>query len=117
MQDKIIYCSDLKALKEQLKADGHYVEETDSYSVNHTLTPIVKKDNTSLSYVRGFALDLDTYIMLEDLGDYETILLPENVDKLAKYKSLWDYEEEIITVDEDGNEYTYKRPFKIGSFA
>lgn len=117
MEDKIIYCSDLTALKEKLIADGYYDEESGTYTVNHTLTPIVKKDNTSLSYVRNFALDLNEYSMLEDLGTYESIVLDENSDKLDKYKSVYDYETPIEYTDENGNVQTYKKPFKIGEFA
>ena len=117
MEDKIIYCSDLAALKEQLKADGYYDEELGTYTVNHSLTPVVKNGNTSLSYVRGFVLDLNEYTMLEDLGDYESIVLPENSDKLAKYKSVYDYETPIEFTDEEGVTHTYIRPFKIGEFA
>ena len=115
--DRIIYCSDLGALKAQLKDDGYYDEESGQYIVNHTLTPIIKNGNTSLSYVRNFALDLNTYPMLEDLGTYEDIVLPENEDKLAKYKSMYDYENPIEFADENGDIHTYQRPFKIGDFA
>ena len=117
MKDRIIYCSDLTALKEQLKADGYYDEEYGSYTVNHTLTPIVINGNTSLSYVRNFALDFGVYTMLEDLGTYESILLPENADKLAKYKSVYDYETPVKYTDENGVVQTYTKPFKIGDFA
>ena len=115
--DKIIYCSDLTVLKEKLKAEGYYDEESGTYTVNHTLTPIVKKDNTSLSYVRNFALDLNEYTMLEDLGTYESIILPENSDKLEKYKSVYDYGTPIEYTDENGDVQVYKKPFKIGDFA
>lgn len=115
--DKIIYCNDLTALKEKLIADGYYDEESGAYTVNHTLTPIVKKDNTSLSYVRNFALDLNEYTMLEDLGTYETIVLDENSDKLDKYKSVYDYETPVEYTDENGDVQVYMKPFKIGDFA
>jgi len=55
--------------------------------------------------------------MLEDLGDYESILLPENSDKLDKYKSVYPYDTPIEYIDEDGNTQTYLPPFKIGEFA
>ena len=115
--DKIIYCSDLVALKAQLKADGYYDEESGSYTVNYTLTPLKYNGNTSLSYVRGFSLDLSVYTMLEDLGDYESILLPENSGKLEKYKSVYPYDTPIEYIDEDGITQTYLPPFKIGEFA
>ena len=117
LNDKIIYCNDLQALKDKLKEDGFYNEESGTYTLNHTLTPLKYKDNTSLSYCRGFSLDLDMYTMLEDLGTYESILLPENSDKSDKYKSVYDYEKVIEYTDEDGAEHTYTRPFKIGEFA
>ena len=116
MEDKIIYCSDLIALKDQLKADGYYDEESGTYTVNYTLTPLKYNGNTSLSYVRGFALDLDVYTMLEDLGTYESILLDENSSKLDKYKSVYDYETPISFIDENGETQTYANPFKIGDF-
>ena len=116
MSDKIIYCSDLTALKEQLKADGYYDEESGQYTVNHTLTPLQYNGNTSLSYARGFALDLSVYTMLEDLGTYESILLPDNSDKLDKYKSVYDYETPVEYTDENGEVQTYTKPFKIGEF-
>ena len=116
-QDKLIYCSDLVALKAQLKADGYYDEESGSYTINHTLTPLKYNGNTSLSYVRGFSLDLSVYTMLEDLGDYTTIIEAGNEDKLAKYKSVYDYETPVEYIDEDGNIQTYLPPFKIGEFA
>jgi len=119
--DKIIYCSDLEALKAKLKADGHYDEESGAYTVNHTLTPLKYKDNISLSYVRNFALSIEDktdfegnviegYWMLEDLGTYQSIM--NDAEKLAKYKSVYDYE--ATYTDEDGN--TYGVPFKIGGF-
>ena len=117
--DKIIYCNDLEALKTKLKADGYYDEESDSYTTNQTLTPIVKKTvnniTLSLSYVRGFCLDLAEYTMLEDLGSYDDILA--DTAKLDKYKSVYDYETPIQYTDENGDTQTYTRPFKIGVFA
>ena len=117
MEDKIIYCNDLQALKGKLKEDGYYDEESGTYTLNHTLTPLQYKDNTSLSYCRGFSLDLDEYTMLEDLGTYESILLDGNSDKLDKYKSVYDYEKVIEYTDDEGNTQSYTKPFKIGEFA
>jgi len=117
MNDRIIYCNDLKALKAQLKEDGYYDEESGTYTIKYTLTPLQYNGNTSLGYVRGFALDLGVYTMLEDLGTYESILLPENADKLAKYKSVYDYEALVEYTDENGDVQTYTKPFKIGDFA
>jgi len=115
--DSIIYCNDLQALKDKLIADGYYDEESGTYTLNHTLTPLQYKDNTSLSYCRGFSLDLDEYTMLEDLGTYESILLDGNSDKLDKYKSVYDYEKVIEYTDDEGNTQSYTKPFKIGEFA
>ena len=115
--DKIIYCNDLDALKAKLKEDGFYDEESKTYTVNHTLTPLQYNGNTSLSYCRGFSLDLEEYTMLEDLGSYESIVLDENSDKLDKYKSVYDYEKLIEYTDEEDNTQSYTRPFKIGGFA
>ena len=115
--DKIIYCSDLIALKAQLKADGYYDEESGSYLVNHTLTPLKYSGNTSLSYVRGFALDLSVYTMLEALGTYETIVQAGNEAKLAKYKRVYDYTKQVSYVDENGVTQSYDLPFEIGRFA
>ena len=112
--DTLIYCSDLTALKTQLKADGYYDEETKTYTVNHTITPLQYNGNTSLSYCRGFALDLDVYTMLEDLGDYDVMFA--DADKLAKYKSVYDYTIPVEYTDEEGNVQTYMLPERIGSF-
>ena len=113
--DSVIYCNDLEALKVKLTEDGYYDEESDSYNVNHTLTPIVHNGNKTLSYVRGLALDLTEYTMLENLGSYDDIA--SNPDKLATYKSVYDFEEEIEFIDEEGVTHTYSKPFKIGEFA
>ena len=115
MKDTLLYCSDLKALKEQLRADGYYDEESGTYTVNHTLTPLQYKDNTSLSYVRNNVLDMDKYPMLEDLGGYDE--MEANQDARAKYLSVYDYETPITYIDEDGTEKEYYRPKKIGVFA
>ena len=113
--DTLIYCSDLTALKKQLKADGYYDEESGSYTVNNTLTPLQYGDNTSLSYVRNNVLDMSKYPMLEDLGSYEQ--MESNPDARAKYLSVYDYETPISYIDEDGNTQEYYKPKKIGSFA
>lgn len=112
--NRIIYCSDKAALKEKLKEEGFYNEENEAFYVNYTFTPIVTKDNKSLSVVKNMDLDFNKFPMLEDLGTYETILLEENADKLAKFKSVNDYETPITIVDEGGNEEVVYRPFKIG---
>jgi len=116
MNDKIIYCSDLTALKKQLVADGYYDKESGTYTVNYTLTPLQYNGNTSLSYVRNFSLDLSVYTMLEDLGTYESIILASNDSKLTKYKSVYDYTTPVKYTDENGNTQTYTKPFKIGDF-
>ena len=115
MKDTLLYCSDLTALKEQLKADGYYDEESDTYTVNHTLTPLRYKDNTSLSYVRNNTLDMTKYPMLEDLGDYDE--MEADGDKRAKYLSVYNYETPIKYIDEDGTEKKYYLPKKLGVFA
>jgi len=114
-KDTLIYCSDLTALKTQLKADGYYDEESGSYTVNNTLTPLQYGDNTSLSYVRNNVLDMSKYPMLEDLGSYEQ--MEANPDARAKYLSVYDYETPVSYVDEEGNSQEYYKPKKIGSFA
>jgi len=113
--DSVIYCNDLIALKAKLTEDGYYDEESNSYSVNHTLTPIVKNGNKTLSYVRDMALDLTEYPMLENLGSYDDI--EGDAAKLATYKSVYDYEAIIEFTDEDGDIHTQSKPFKIGEFA
>jgi len=115
MIDKIIYCNDLEALKTKLKEDGYYSEESSSYNLPHTITPIKYKDNTSLSLVRDCCLDLSVYTMLEDLGTYDDVFSDDA--KCDKYKSVWDFEEDLIGKNEDGSEYIYHRPKKIGAFA
>ena len=115
MSDTLIYCSDLTALKTQLKADGYYDEESGSYTVNHTITPLKYNGNTSLSYCRGFALDLDVYTMLEDLGDYDVMFA--DVNKHNLYKSVYPYDVPIEYLDENNLIQLYNLPKKIGSFA
>ncbi len=113
--DKIIYCSDLEALKAKLKENGFYDDESDSYNTKDTLTPLKYNGNTSLSYVRGFTLDLAVYTMLEDLGDYETMFADEA--KHAKYKSVYPYDVPVTYMDENNVEQSYNLPEKIGIFA
>ena len=113
--DALLYCSDLAALKEQLKADGYYDEESQTYSVNNTLTPLKYNGNTSLSYVRNNTLDMTKYTMLEDLGDYDE--MEADKDKRAKYLSVYNYETPIKYIDEDGTEKKYYLPKKLGVFA
>jgi len=113
--DTLIYCSDLIALKEQLKADGYYDEESGAYTVNNTLTPLKYGDNTTLSYVRDNTLDMNKYQMLEDLGDYNE--MENNPDTREKYLSVYDYETPISYVDENGDTQEYYLPPKIGVFA
>ena len=115
--DKIIYCNDLIALKAQLKSDGFYDEESGLYTTDYALTPIKKNGNTSLSLVRGLSLDLNVYTMLEDLGDYKSIIKKTNKAKLDKYKSVYPYDVPVKYVDENGDTQTYTLPFKIGEFA
>ncbi len=115
MVDTILYCSDLEALRVMLEEDGYYDEESDTYTVNHTLTPIRYNENRTLSYVRDCTLDLDKYTMLENLGDYDVMF----DDELAheKYKSVYPYDVEKFYTDEDGTEVGYFMPEKIGVFA
>jgi len=116
MNDRIIYCSDLIALKNQLKKDGFYDVNSKTYTVNHTITPLQYKGNESLSYVRDFNLDLNVYTMLEDLGNYNTIVQVGNEAKLAKYQSVYDYLTPVTYTDLEGNKQTYNKPFEIGNF-
>lgn len=115
MKDELIYCSDLTALKIQLKDDGFYDEESGSYTVNHTLVPLKYNGNKSLSYVRNCVLDLNEYIMLESLGSYDECF--GNIEKDNKYKSVYPYDVPIKYADKDGVEQEYMRPKKIGVFA
>jgi len=115
MLDTVIYCSDLIALKTQLIADGYYDEESGTYTVGHSLTPLKYKGNTSLSYVRDNALDMSVYTMLEDLGTYDEIWA--DVVKDDKYKSVYDYTIIQTYTDEAGNVQTYTLPKEIGRFA
>ena len=112
---ELLYCSDLGALKEMLKEDGYYDEESGSYNVNHTLTPLKHKDNTSLSYVMNCSLDLEKYTMLESLGDYPEMFADEAKHDL--YKSVYPYDEAKTYLDEDGVEQSYMVSKYIGKFA
>jgi len=114
--DRIIYCSDLKALKKQLIKDGHYNEETKSFCTGCILTPIKKNGNKSLTLARVLKLDLKKYKMLKDLGTYYTIRLKKHKSKLNKYKSVYPYDKPIKHIDSKGREVYNFRPFKIGSF-
>ena len=116
MIDTLIYCNDLEALKVQLKTDSRYDAESDTYNSGCTLTPIKhSENNTSLSYTRGFSLDLSVYTMLEDLGDYDVMFTTPESE--AKYRSVYPYLTPIEYVDEEGVTQSYMRPQKIGAFA
>jgi len=119
MRDQIIYCSDLAAFRTRLKDLG-YAEEVEGelvYNLPHAITPVLYKENESMALVRDCVLNLDEFDMLESLGDYDSIVLDENSDKLDKYKSIHNYETEYTYEDEDGTTHTYTKPFKIGAFA
>ena len=116
MEDKLIFCSDIEALKRKLVEDGFYDEETKSFQTGCTLTPIKKQGEKSLSLARELKLDLKEYTMLEDIGTYESILLEENKEQLDKYKSVYPYDVPVVTRDEVGNKTEHYRPFKIGVF-
>ena len=112
--DKLIYCNDLEQLKTKLTENGYYDEESNSFTVNNTLTPLKYEGNTSLSYVRNCVLDLEVFTMLEDLGDYDEMFA--NEDSHSKYKSVYPYDVPVVYTDEDGTEKEYMRPEKIGVF-
>jgi len=112
--DNIIYCNDLEALKVQLKTDGKYDEETGTYTSDCSITPIKYAGNTTLSYTRGFSLDLSVYTMLENLGTYDEIWA--DADKDAKYKSVYPYDVPVEYIDEDGVTQSHMLPKKIGNF-
>lgn len=111
-RDTLILCNDLVAFKELLRENGLFDEESQTYTTGSTITPIVyDEDNKSLSYTRNFNLSLEDYLMLEDLGDYEQ--MKANPDALAKYKSVYDYDQTIELEDNT----IIKVPFEIGRFA
>jgi hypothetical protein len=127
---ELIYCNDLEAFKIALTANGFYDEESDSFVVNHSITPIKKKEIDgkvhSLSYVMNCVLPIGEvtdedgntsvpYPTLESLGDYEEMFADE--DKHNKYKLVHPYDQPIVYTDEDGNEQSYMLPKKIGVFA
>ena len=87
-----------------------------SWTIQHT--PLVKNENGSLamSIVRDDELAfINSMTTITNLGSYEDI--QANAESLALYKSVYDYETPITYTDENGAEYSYARPFKIGEFA
>ena len=114
MNNRIIYCSDVTALKNKLVEDGYFDEEAQSFQTGCTLTPIKHKNGKSLSVARHLKLDLKEYTMLEDFGTYDELF--SNPTNLAKYKEVWDYEKEHISTNMDGTTSVYKKPKKIGRF-
>lgn len=112
MTDKITYCADLIALKQELKDKGYFDEEDGTYTHGMTLTPIVFKDNCSLSLVRGDVVSLDN---LEILGTYDEIFA--DAAKHTKYKSVYPYDTPVEFTDENGELQTYMRPKILGVFA
>jgi len=116
MKDEIIYCSNIEQLRQELKDNGMYDEETDSYSHRNTLTPIKRNVNgESLSLVRNNKLDMTLFPSLTSLGTYEE-LFADNV-ALDKYKSVYPYSTELFYVNDDGETIGYFLSPKIGVFA
>lgn len=115
----LIYCNDLEAFKTKLQADGYYDEESDTYPLKHTRTPVKKKEINgtihSLSYVMDCVLNIDDYAMLTDLGNYEEMFADTARHDL--YKSVYPYDVPVTYIDENDEEQSYTLPTKIGVFA
>ena len=114
MADQIIYCSDINILKQELKENGMYDVETDSYTHHNTMTPIVYNGVKSISLVRDNKLDLELFPSLTLLGTYDEIFANPTLD--AIYKSVYPYDVPIEYIDDEGNPQSYMRPQKIGVF-
>ena len=87
-----------------------------SWTIQHT--PLVRNENGSLalSILSDDELAfINTMTTIKSLGTYDEILA--NPESLALYKSVYDYETPITYTDENGAEYSYAKPFKIGEFA
>lgn len=110
--DKISFCGDLEAFKQELKDKGYFDSESGNYTHGMTLTPIIVNGNSSLSLVRG---DIVAFDNIEILGTYDEIFADTALD--AKYKSVYPYDVAIEFTDEAGVVQSYMRPQKIGEFA
>ena len=122
MNHVVTFVADAMKLIEELeqKAPNYVItdEETGkkSWAIQHT--PVVKNANGSLalSILSDDELAfINTMTTIKALGTYEEILT--NPESLALYKSVYDYETPIAYTDENGAEYSYAKPFKIGEFA
>ena len=100
--DKVIYTDDYTALQALMSDEDN--------PIVFTHTPFKVNGNEALALVRGEIPD-----GVEVLGTYEEIFADSDLD--TKYKSVWDYEEDISVDDGEGGSYTYNRPQKIGEFA
>ena len=100
--DKVIYTDDFEALKERI------LDKDNPLIFAHT--PFKVNGNEAISLVRGEIPD-----GVEVLGTYEEIFADSDLN--SRYKSIWDYEEELTVDDGEGGTYTHYRPKKIGEFA
>ena len=113
---EIIYCSDIKQLKQELVDNNYWDEESQDFTHGNELTPIKKNaQGASLSYVMDNKLDLELFPSLQSLGDYDEMFADKNKHDL--YKSVYPYHIPVEYVDEDGKTQSYELPSKIGVFA
>ncbi len=114
--NEIIYCSDIKQLKQELVTNGYWDEESQEFTHGNEFTPIKKNAlGASLSYVMNNKLDLELFPSLQSLGDYEEMFA--NTAKHDLYKSVYPYDIPVEYEDEDGKTQSYNLPTKIGVFA
>ncbi len=114
--DTLIYCSNIEQLRQELKDNGFYNEEEDTYTHGNLLTPIKYNEvGATLSYVRNNKLDLALFPSLTDLGGYDVMFADDVAHGL--YKSVYPYNVELFRTDENDAEVGYFLPIKIGVFA
>lgn len=122
-KDIITYCEDTQALINEVKEkypNKIYIDEkTGEATFLITKTPTIRNGTKTLALVRCPSEDYDfmaSFNSIEILGTYEKVF--NDATKLAKYKSVYDYETPIKYKDPDsGEEKEFYKPQKFGVFA
>jgi len=112
--DSYIYCSNIEQLKQELKDEGFYDVETNTYTHRNLLHLKKNENGASLGFIRNNKLDLDKFPSLTDFGNKEEILANEANHTL--YKSVHPYDVPEVWTDKDNVEHTRTLPFEFGAF-
>jgi len=111
--DKLIYCSNIRQLKQEL-IDNKMIDKEGNYTHGNIITPIKYNGVKTLALVRDNKLNLANFPSLTLLGNYEEVFADDEKHKL--YKDVYPYDKAIEYKDETGT-HKYYRPQKIGEFA